>query len=114
MCALLCGDVWFVNRAKTMTVPLLRFNMILAAFMLMGGGCKSTEEKKKSKEAAALHFHLETNADGTHHNFPTTVYRGSPLRIQVQREPVLDEGFMQKAEVVAADEFGNFAIKITF
>ena len=97
-----------------MTVPFPRFNIILAAFVLLSMGCKTTEQKKSAKEAAFLRFHVQTNPDGTQHNFPVTVYRGNPIALTVERDAALDEGFMQKAEVVAADEFGNFAIKITF
>lgn len=97
-----------------MTLPLARFNLILASILLFGAACKTTEEKKRDKEAAFLRFHLETNPDGTRHNFPAIVYRAHPIRIQIERDAALDEGFMDKAEVVSADEFGNYAIKITF
>jgi hypothetical protein len=97
-----------------MTVPSLRFNIILAAFLLLAAGCKTSEEKKKGKEATSMRLHLETNPDGTSHNFAATVYRANPIKIQVERDAALDEGFMAKAEVVAADQFGNHAIKITF
>ena len=97
-----------------MTAPLRRFNIILAAFVLFTIGCKTPEERERSKYATNLRFHVETNKDGTRHNFPVQVYRANPINLQVEAEAALDEGFMSRAEIVTADEFGNFAIKITF
>jgi hypothetical protein len=97
-----------------MKLPLSRFNIILALLLLLPGGCKTTEEKKKAKEATFLRFHVETNVDGTAHNTRVPIYRAQPMLLGVERDAVLDEGFMDKVELVAADEFGNHAIKITF
>ena len=36
------------------------------------------------------------------------------MTIYVQRDAALDEGFMQSAELVSADEYGGYAIKVTF
>ena len=98
-----------------MTVPLPRFNIILAAFLLVVlSGCKTTEEKIAKDAATNMRFHVETNPDGTRYNFPVMVYRANPIKIQVEAEAAMDEEHMDKAEVVSADEFGGYAIKITF
>ena len=97
-----------------MTLPLVRFNIILALFLLITAGCKTTEEKKKAKEASFLRFHVETNVDGTQHNAQVAVYRANPMLLGVERDAALDEGFMDKVEMVTVDEFGSHAIKITF
>lgn len=97
-----------------MKVPLSWFNIILASLLVLAGGCKTNDEKKKAKEATFLRFHVETNPDGTRHNAPALVYRSNPVRLTIENNAVLDEGFMKKAELVAADQFGNYAIKITF
>lgn len=97
-----------------MMVPLGRFNIILGLLILLTPGCKTTEEKEKSKEATFLRFHLETNPMGPRHTTTATVYRQNPVMLNIERDAVLDEGFMAKAEVVPADQFGSFAIKITF
>jgi hypothetical protein len=97
-----------------MKVPLSRFNIILAMLLLITAACKSTEEKKKAKEATFLRFHIETNVDGTQHNAHVAVYRANPMMVGVERNAALDEGFMEKVEVVTVDEFGNHAIKVTF
>jgi|SRR5687768_583664 len=97
-----------------MKLLLSRFNIILGLALIMALGCKTAEEKKKAKEASFLRFHIETNVDGTQHNAPVPIYRASPILVGVERNAALDEDFMDKAELVTVDEFGNLAIKVTF
>ena len=97
-----------------MKLLLSRFNIILALLLLLSVGCKTSEEKKKAKEAAFLRFHVESNVDGTRHKFPIEVYRANPMIIGVEQNAALDEGFMDRVELVTVDEFGNRAIKIFF
>lgn len=97
-----------------MKLLLSRFNIILALLLLLASGCKTTEEKKKAKEAGFLRFHVETNVDGTRHNAPVQIYRADPMLIGVELNAALDEGFMDKVEIVTVDEFGNHAIKVIF
>jgi preprotein translocase subunit SecD len=91
-----------------------RFNIILTMLLLLTVGCKSTEEKKKAKEASFLRFHIESNIDGTRHNSQVTIYRAAPMILGVEVNAALDEGFMDKVELVTVDEFGNYAIKVSF
>jgi preprotein translocase subunit SecD len=91
-----------------------RFNIILTILLLLTVGCKSTEEKKKAKEASFLRFHIESNIDGTRHNSQVTIYRAAPMILGVEVNAALDEGFMDKVELVTVDEFGNYAIKVSF
>jgi hypothetical protein len=97
-----------------MKLPLSRFNIILAMFLLLPLGCKTSEERKKAKEATFMRFHIESNVDGTQHNMRVPVYRSNPIMVGVERDATLDEGFMDKVELVTVDEFGNYAIKVTF
>lgn len=100
-----------------MMVPGSRFNINLVLLVLLavfGTACKTSEEKEKSNQATFLRFHLETNPIGPRHSMPGLVYRNNPMEIYMERDAVLDEGFMLKAEMVDADEFGNHAIKIIF
>jgi hypothetical protein len=112
--SLLCGAHWFLYRFENMKNSLARINIILVFLLVPLLGCKTTEEKTKSKLAAFLRVYLETNPDGTPHNFNVLVYRRAPIVFTVERDPVLDEDFMQSAELVDVDELGGFAIKITF
>jgi len=97
-----------------MKISLARINIILALVLIPLLGCKTTEEKTKAKEATFLRLFLETNRDGTGHNFDIQVYRASPITLTVERDAVLDEGFMQAADLVDVDALGGVGIKITF
>ncbi len=93
-----------------MTIRFNSFNihlLLLAVWVGLAAGCKTTEERKQGKEASTLRFHLEVNPDGTHHNATVTVY-GIP--VNAQREPFLDEGSILEASVV--DTLGGFALKV--
>jgi preprotein translocase subunit SecD len=93
---------------------LARINIILALLFLPLLGCKTPEEKAKAKQATFLRLFLETNRDGTPHNYDIQVYRKSPITMTVERDAVLDEDFMQSADLVDVDALGGFAIKIVF
>lgn len=97
-----------------MKLPLSRFNIILALLLFLPIGCKTSEEKKKAKEATFLRLHVESNVDGTAHNTRVPIFRANPMLLGIERNAVLDEGFMDKVELVPVDQFGNQAIKITF
>jgi preprotein translocase subunit SecD len=101
-----------------MKISRARFNMILATalagFPAALAGCKSSEEKKKEKAGTFLHFHLEANADGSPHNVTVPIYRAHPIMVTVEREPVLDEGYLKDAQVVDADIMGGLAIEVKF
>jgi len=91
-----------------------RFNIILAFFALSLAACNTTEEKAKGKQATFLQLHLETNPDGTPHNETISVYRADPVKLTVERDAALDEGFMKGAEIVDVDNEGGIAIKLSF
>ena len=98
-----------------MKISKAAFNLFLwLAIVTVGLGCKTAEEKEKENRAATLRFHLETNPDGTPYNRPVPIYRSNPVFVNVENNAVLDEGMMQKAEIVEVDEHGGWAIKITF
>lgn len=100
-----------------MKIPKSTFNLILL-LLFLATGCATTEEEKlekeRKKQATVFKLHLETNPDGTPYNAPVPVYRNDPIYVNVEKDPVLDEGFMSKAEVVDVDRHGGYAIKITF
>jgi preprotein translocase subunit SecD len=105
-----------------MNSPAGRINLILLLFLCACLGCNSTPSKKeaekkeadKSKQAALLHFHLEANPDPNGHTMEVSIGRSTLDKVTIMTQPVLDEGFMKKVELVDTDELGGYAIKVTF
>jgi preprotein translocase subunit SecD len=81
---------------------------MLAALL---AGCETSGGKFK-KEASTLRLHLEVTPDGTGHNAPVPIYRAHPIYVNVEKDAFLNEGFIQKAEVV--NDLGGFSIRIQF
>jgi preprotein translocase subunit SecD len=96
---------------ETMLVRTARFNTILAVVLLVcfGVGCKSSEKKK---EASVIRLHLETNPDGTEKNGPVPIGRNQSFYVQVEKNPFLDEGHVQKATLV--DDIGGYQVQLQF
>jgi preprotein translocase subunit SecD len=96
---------------ETMLVRASRFNTILGLvlFASIGMGCQSA---KKKKEASIIRFHLETNRDGTERNFPVSIGKDKIFSVQIEKQPFLDEGHVQKATVV--EDIGGFQVEIQF
>jgi hypothetical protein len=96
-------------------------NMIFAVATCACLGCNTPKtsppnqlEQDPSKQATLMQFHIEANPDPTGRTMDAPIFRANPFHLTVQREPVLDNGFMEKAEVVDTDEMGGYGIKITF
>ena len=86
-----------------------RFNLYLLALISLLGvtGCLST----KKKEATLLKFHLEVNPDGSDRSKPVPIYRASPIYVNVETKPFLQEGNVVQAAVID-DSFGGFQLKV--
>jgi uncharacterized lipoprotein NlpE involved in copper resistance len=106
----------FLYRPRNMNIRAGRFNIILAVLLCPLVACETPEKKKEDpkKEAAMIRFFLESNPDETGRTMQVPVYRRRPMLVTVQRDPVLDEGYLEHAEVVDADDMGGLAIKLTF
>lgn len=91
----------------------VQFNLILAAGgVLLLAGCASSGPSLASvKHPTTLHFHLEVNRDGTDRNYPVTVNRSSPFKVNVLRDAFLTESHIMEAAVVD-DSFGGFFIRV--
>jgi len=115
--ALLCRGC-FVYRAKNMNSPAGGINLILVILLCVCVGCHTPEKKEAHKddpkEATELHFHVEANPDPAGRTIQVPVLRSRPILITVERDAVLDEGYLTKAQVVDTDEMGGYAIKLTF
>lgn len=98
-----------------MMMRIRSFNIyLLMAIVTCGLGCETTGTAKRGKEAATLRLHLEVNPDGTPHNTTASVFREKPFLVTINREPFLTEIDLESAEVVKADAFGGFAIRVQF
>ena len=86
-----------------------RFNLYLLALisLLVVTGCLST----KKKEATLLKFHLEVNPDGSDRSKPVPIYRASPIYVNVETKPFIQEGNVVQAAVID-DSFGGFQLKV--
>ena len=86
-----------------------RFNLYLLALisLLVVTGCQTT----KKKEATLLKFHLEVNPDGSDRSKPVPIYRASPIYVNVETKPFIQEGNVVQAAVID-DSFGGFQLKV--
>jgi len=90
-----------------------RYNLylLLALVWGMGLGCKSTEGQQK-KLLSTLRLHQEINPDPLGRSETAEVYRESPIRFTVDKEPFLTEANVKEAKVI--DVTGGFALEIQF
>ncbi len=97
-----------------MRIPSNGFKLCLAALALGLGlwcGCQTTASKPKNW-VANLRLYLETNPDAAGNSMSVPVYRGSPVMINVEKSPFLDERYVTNAVVVGTTNI--FAIKVQF
>ena len=89
-----------------------RFNFyfLLACFVGVLSGCKTTEEKREAKEVTLIRFHREARADGSPAAAKALFRTGFETSVDVS--PILDERNVEGAEIV--DSNGEFAIQIHF
>jgi hypothetical protein len=74
-------------------------------------GCGTTEERKRKKELSNLRVHAETGGRSDMSS-AISVIRASPIRLNVEREPLLDENNVEAASV--EEQPGGFVIRVKF
>jgi len=91
-----------------------RFNIYLLCLALLASvaGCRSPESKR-DKQLAALRLHLEVNPDSLGLSEAVPIYRASPIMININRSPFLNEGNVAEARVIP-DSLGGFALAVRF
>lgn len=98
-----------------MKIRCLRFNLYLCVALLLTAalviGCQ-TEALKRKHQVSTLTIHLQGHADRTNMSERVPIYRAHPYMISVEREPILTQMDIIKAEVV--DVVGGFAIRLQF
>lgn len=88
------------------------FNIYLCALSLVWSGCSSSKDPDKNvKTAIRLHIEARNRDDRT---AAVPIYRKSPLRMFVQKEPILNESHISSAKVVEDLEGGGFSIELHF
>ena len=94
----------------------IRFNIYLCVLLLavLAVGCKSTgaKEKKLHKKLTILRVHVETKKDPAGRTADVQFPRDQPVRITIDRTPVLTEANVKDAKIV--DVMGGFAIWMQF
>ncbi len=96
-----------------MKIGFTPFNIyLLMAVVSLAAACASPEERKHKKEASTLRVFVESNTDASARDRGVPVYRQSPIRVNINREPLLTEADLAVAEVVEMP--GGFAIRAQF
>ena len=90
----------------------LVFNGFLALLALtLAAGCGTTEERQRKKELSTLRIHVESDQQ-SEFSSAISVHRTAPLRLNIEREPVLNEAHVVGALVV--EDPGGFAVEVRF
>src|SRR5438552_3382018 len=88
------------------------YNTLLPGVLIaLLAGCESHRGSFKP-EASTLRLHLEVTPDGTARNAPVPINRAGPIYVNVEKEPFLNEGLIQKAEVV--NDLVGFSIRVQY
>lgn len=96
-----------------MTTRFARFNFYLLVLLPLAVlcGCVPLETKPKGP-VAALRLHLQVNPDGNDRSSPVPIGRDTPVMINVEKFPFLDERDVASAKVIGS--VGGFAMQIAF
>ena len=84
--------------------------LVLVALSL-ATGCATSEERKRKKELSNIRIHVEGDSQ-VDHGSAISVIRSSPVLLNIDREPILDEHSVVAAMMV--EQPGGFAIQVQF
>ena len=90
--------------------PVFKCFLMLLVLALVAG-CGTTEERKRKKELSNLRVHVETGGQADM-SAAISVIRASPILLNIEREPVLDENNVEGATV--EEQPGGFVIRVKF
>lgn len=96
-----------------MVIRLTRFNtyLLAAALGVMLAGC-ATPNSKRNQELATLRVHVEVNRIADDRSEAVTVSRAAQIKVNVDKDPILNEGDVAEARIV--DGMGGFTLLIQF
>jgi hypothetical protein len=83
------------------------FLVLLA--VAMAAGCGTSEERKKKNELSNIRVHVESDTR-TDQSSAISVIRSSPTRLNIEREPLLDEHNVVGATL--EEQPGGFAVRV--
>lgn len=89
--------------------------LLLLALLAVGigiSGCVSPGQKKEEKQLATLRIFLESPYEDPGRTALVPVFRADPMPVRIDRNPILDETHVVRAEVV--DVIGGYAMQIQF
>lgn len=96
-----------------MKFRLHRINWNLAAGLLLAslvGGCATSS--KEDENISTIRLHIEVNPQIVKRSIEVSVLRAHPVKLTVAEEPLIHEGYVDKAEIVTAG--GTHSIRLTF
>jgi preprotein translocase subunit SecD len=86
-------------------------NLLPGVLMALLAGCESHGGKFR-QEVSTLRLHLEVTPDGTARNAPVLIYRAGPIYVNVEKDSFLNEGLIQRADVV--NDLAGFSIRLQY
>jgi hypothetical protein len=89
------------------------FNVFLtvATIGFLAGCVSTSEESKKKKQLSNVRVHVETDRSSDQTS-SISVLRSAPMKLNIEREPILDENNVTAAAVVDQPD-GTYAIQLT-
>ena len=84
---------------------------LLFAALAFIAGCGTPEERQRKKELSNIRIHLQS--DQGDRSSAVSIFRDSPILVNIEREPILDEHQVVAAMVVDQPG-GTFAVEVQF
>lgn len=86
------------------------FNIFLLLLLAAGAGCESA--RRFNSKATILRLHIEGRPDPTGSSTEISVYRVSPLKVWIEKSPILDEGMLESVELL--EDQGTHQLRLKF
>ena len=91
--------------------PLVFNGFLVLLALTLAAGCGTTEERQRKKDLSTLRIHLESDQRSEFAS-AISVYRTAPMRLNIEREPVLDE--TQVIGALLVEQPVGFGVEVKF